>query len=764
MRAQVSSGLSYIYNFPGLDPSLVLYYPLDTSANGPKVANYATGLPVYDASLVGSSTFTYRPGTFITGLGDLSLNNTMGSQLVANTAGNNYVVCNNTVALNISGGFSISLWFACNGQLNKTGTLLSLPLNTTGNGFEIDVSGTNMIYSGYYVPYISIVGGDFQASTGGYTYVVCKSSTTLTLSNAANSTVSYLVIGGGGGGGGTYGGGGGAGGVVNGTLTYPSSSGTLSITVGTGGTGYIDAGTGTAATNGNSSSVSGTGITTVTAAGGGSGGGYYELGTGYYTPNSGASGGGGSATQTGASSTGGGFAGGNGGSAFTGGGGGGGSAAVGGNAVGAKGGVGGIGTNAYNTWMTAINSYSGTGTMDSTFKSATSTGYIAGGGAGGSNSNAAGYTLPLGGLGGGGIGGGNYPSNSYYIPGAGVVNTGSGGGSSGGNYPGANAGLYGGNGGKGLVILRIPTSSTITTTGPLDSLSSAAKTAMFYSGTRLSAGAFGVLKLYSGYTGPTIQIKAGTGGTPTDFYPVDSLGNLATIGGQTLTSFLSGATAYVTKWYDQTGNGNHTTGVITGTNNPPTFADSNQNSANFPIFDNTKKCLDFSQGNAAFKLANGAFPSGNSSYTYTYRIGTTYTAPSGGGGALIITFSCGTYNTANNTNLMVLFNPVNNQVLDSWYSLNIYPANSSSAKCIYSHKYDSSAPLRTLYYNKNSVGTRADGNHGQANTNNCIGYCTADMLGQTHSYFNSQMPFFYWAPIALTDSDRNILENTTIFY
>jgi hypothetical protein len=73
----------------------------------------------------------------------------MGSQLVAQTTSGNYVVCNNTFAPNISGGFSISLWFSCSGQLNKTGTLISLPLNKTRNGLQIDISGTNMLYSGW---------------------------------------------------------------------------------------------------------------------------------------------------------------------------------------------------------------------------------------------------------------------------------------------------------------------------------------------------------------------------------------------------------------------------------------------------------------------------------------------------------------------------------------------------------------------------------------------------------------------------------------
>jgi hypothetical protein len=111
---------------------------------------------------------TLAPGTVITGVGDLSLNNTMGAQLVANTIGNNYVVCNNTFAPNISGGFSISLWFSCSGQLNKTGTLISLPYNKTGNGLEIDISGTNMIYSGW----------NFNILNSAYVYLPLTTNTT----------------------------------------------------------------------------------------------------------------------------------------------------------------------------------------------------------------------------------------------------------------------------------------------------------------------------------------------------------------------------------------------------------------------------------------------------------------------------------------------------------------------------------------------------------------------------------------------------------
>ena len=152
VRASVGNLATFTYNFPALDPSLVLYYPMDSSANvggGFKTANFASRLPVYDASLAGSAMITYALNNSVTSFGDLSLNNTMGSQLVAQTASGNYVVSNTTFAPNISGGFSISLWFSCSGQLNKRGTLISLPPSVGVNGLQIDISGPNMIYSGY---------------------------------------------------------------------------------------------------------------------------------------------------------------------------------------------------------------------------------------------------------------------------------------------------------------------------------------------------------------------------------------------------------------------------------------------------------------------------------------------------------------------------------------------------------------------------------------------------------------------------------------
>ena len=126
------------YIFPGVDASLALYYPLDNI----RTPNYASGLAVYDAEMNGAVSIISNNNFFISGFGDLSLNNTMGASSTPN-----YVLSRTNFNLVPSNGLSISCWFSCSGQLNTVGTLVSLT-NTSGyNTIELDISGTNMLCS-----------------------------------------------------------------------------------------------------------------------------------------------------------------------------------------------------------------------------------------------------------------------------------------------------------------------------------------------------------------------------------------------------------------------------------------------------------------------------------------------------------------------------------------------------------------------------------------------------------------------------------------
>jgi hypothetical protein len=278
--------------------------------------------------------------------------------------------------------------------------------------------------------------------------------------------------------------------------------------------------------------------------------------------------------------------------------------------------------------------------------------------------------------------------------------------------------------------------------GPLDNLSTAAKTAMLYSGTGsvLQSGAYGIKLLYSKYTGPSIQIKNGTSGTPTDFYPaLDGTNTLSTSTGTSLTSFLSGAIAYVTKWYDQTGNGH----------------DATAQGATLPFLNTTTYEVDFGP-NGYFTLANNSFPTGNLPYTYLYKQGridtTTSNTPYSGGDAgygimelLIVNFPGGIY-------------------LDGWYAYDAVSATGIlTPNAVHAMTYggggnNSTATGRILYINNAPItfGYNYINSYRNQSASNC--YLGTTQLG--YGTYKSTMPYFYWMPYQLGSSDRIILGNT----
>ena len=268
----------------------------------------------------------------------------------------------------------------------------------------------------------------------------------VTLETPQPYDIDFLVIAGGGGGGSRYtGGGGGAGGYRTSTQSIVIGT-AITVTVGDGGAGGTNP---SAGVQGSTSSISGSGLTTITSAGGGGGAAHFTN----YPATSGGSGGGGAkqvnsggsgntpSTSPSQGNNGGDNIGDN-----DHGGGGGGASAVGGNGSGANGGVGGAGT-----------------ASSITGSSVTRAG---GGGGGGDTSGGA-----------GGAGGGGAGSTSDGT--AGTANTGGGGG--GGERDG---GMSGGAGGKGVVILSMPDANyTGTTTGsPTVATGVSGKTVLTFNG------------------------------------------------------------------------------------------------------------------------------------------------------------------------------------------------------------------------------------------------------------------------------------------
>ena len=273
--------------------------------------------------------------------------------------------------------------------------------------------------------------------------------------------------------------------------------------------------------------------------------------------------------------------------------------------------------------------------------------------------------------------------------------------------------------------------------GPIDNLSTAARTAMLYNGTRLQAGAYGIRLLYSKYTGPSIQIKNGSSGTPTDFYPaLDGTFTLKTAyggAGTSLTSFLSGAIAYVTKWYDQTGNANHAT--ATGTT--------------LPTLDTTSNVVDFGS-TGYFTLLDGSYPTGNSSYTYVFKQGS---VPSG--------ISCAVFKGGsginNNNGYLTYFTRLDNYLVHQWSggALEKPLTASGTANSVIVCTYLEGTSFPSIYQNNVNIPMSANGIiRNQDATQNYLGSYGGAFL------YKSTMPYFYWLPYQLNSSERGILGNT----
>jgi hypothetical protein len=281
----------------------------------------------------------------------------------------------------------------------------------------------------------------------------------------------------------------------------------------------------------------------------------------------------------------------------------------------------------------------------------------------------------------------------------------------------------------------ITTTSVQAALGPIDNLSTAARTAMVYNGTKLQAGAYGIALLYSQYTGPSIQIKNGSSGTPTDFYPaLDGTSTLKTSSGTSLTSFLSGAIAYVTKWYDQTGNANHATAAGT----------------TLPTLDTTSNVVDFGS-TGYFTLLDGSYPTGNSPYTYVFKQGS---VPSG---IICVVFKGGS-GINNNNGYLNYFTRNDNYLVHQWSggSLEKGSTASGTANSVIVCTYLEGTSFPSVYKDNVNIqmNTRNNGSRIQDATQNYLG--SSDGIFP----YKSTMPYFYWLPYQLDSSERDILGNT----
>ena len=400
------------------------------------------------------------------------------------------------------------------------------------------------------------------------------------------------------------------------------------------------------------------------------------------------------------------------------------------------------------------------------------------GGGGGGNNNSTG-SPGLGGLGFFNPGTTNTPtmngnSNNSTV-GAGMQSTGAGGG---GSYGSTASGM----GGYGVVVIAFPQTAitsnmnavlpaTLVASGQYNAvLNNPSLSTNAYNSIR---GAFACRLLNYNYFGPIMNLRHSA--DPSGYYVkpfyADVCGNLGTgyLGtGQSVFDWLSsnGANttyAYVTKWYDQ------------GMDVSFSCAFSNVPSLQ-PIYDVVNSLINFGNTSSAggyaaapqtgcyFTLPSGAYPYGDSSFSYVTRLNNLTS------GTDMVMGVGGVTGANNNAMYMnVLSNgSVNNYVAQSTYSTTSYTANTAYA-LTYDNKSGVAARVISLYSNTNGVETSVtSGSPGTtltlSPTYNYLGAGNVSGVPGTNQVLNGQMYSFFVFNTALGNTDRLVIENTPYIY
>jgi len=304
-------------------------------------------------------------------------------------------------------------------------------------------------------------------------------------------------------------------------------------------------------------------------------------------------------------------------------------------------------------------------------------------------------------------------------------------------------------------------SSYIRGGGLLNNISEEGKAAMLKTGSTLSAGAYGLVKLNTLYTGPTIQIKAGSNGTPTDFYAksTNTYGTLQTLEGQPLITFLGGQTAYVTKWYDQTGNNYDASGSLNG-NGYPTYNISTNN-------------IDFTTGH--FSVPDNAYPYGNSSYSFLFTILNQTNSPAGTSPKPAQAIYSGGPSFSGKGKLVTGLSNVNENISysNSWFGYNYSTTSTNILNGINiadTYKQSANGNGRALYLDSSAVTfnlsyiLESDSTltpRESLPTYNLIGARPIGQTGTDVQKYTGSFKYFFWAPIQLSVSDISILNKVT---
>jgi hypothetical protein len=260
------------------------------------------------------------------------------------------------------------------------------------------------------------------------------------------------------------------------------------------------------------------------------------------------------------------------------------------------------------------------------------------------------------------------------------------------------------------------------------------------SGKSAAKGLYALKRLYTTYTGPIMTIRRSSDDVTVDFYS-DNPGNLGTAVGGTGTSlatWLGANTAYVTKWWDQSGVGNHATQTST---------------VSQPIFDLANFQMDF-KTTRYFDLPDGTVPSGNTNYTVTYSHNNAPGLSGDNAGILCsgnyITGQCNCFEYMQTSLIYVNF----------WWA-NDYSSTTvaSSTKNVVTHTYDNTIG-RNGFVNTVDMGNfRNTLNRNSTTIRNAIGRDWRNLeVGGAHKFLNGELYFVCIFGSVLSEDDRKFVE------
>lgn len=248
-------------------------------------------------------------------------------------------------------------------------------------------------------------------------------------------------------------------------------------------------------------------------------------------------------------------------------------------------------------------------------------------------------------------------------------------------------------------------------------------------------GIYACWRVQENYTGPVMAIRRGSDNTTANFYD-DGNGSMVTATGIHVSRWLSGASAFVTIWYDQSGQDRHATQTTV---------------ASQPVYNPVTKNIVFDGSNDCFALPNNTIPSGNTSYTVLARHDFVDNSSQ----------ICGFISAGTNVNNQAFSLHLSNVAIAGyqhiWWANDLNSGAYVKGNVVTAH-YDN-AVGKTTFINGVQTGSQGGTARNTLSTNNFIG--VLQFQGSTN--LKGELKCIYVFSSALSDTDRTIIENSNVW-